>query len=327
MKISIAMATCNGAGYLQEQLDSFLAQTRRPDELVVSDDASTDATLDILSRFRENAPFDVRIIRNSSNLGYAGNFSRALCETAGDLVFLSDQDDVWFPDKLETVEAAATDSNSLVLMNDAVLTDQDLNEAGVTKLGQIRSAGLSDSRFVMGSCAAIRRGFLDLVLPIPPDYPAHDGWIIRIAEGVGGRSLVEKPLQYYRRHGNNESPFIANRTAPVTRLDLLKHRVATVREKKSQPVDVLNEQTEVQVDKILLSGVERAMQRSEGPDAEGFRRYADALKQKIEFGQMREQVRKRNRLFRVPGVMILYARGGYTHFRGYMSAFRDIVFK
>ena len=99
LRISIAMSTYNGGKYLQEQLDSFLAQTSLPDELVITDDCSTDNTLEIIQAFAAMAPFEVRWEQNEKNLGYTGNFNQALMKTTGDLVFLSDQDDVWFPEK------------------------------------------------------------------------------------------------------------------------------------------------------------------------------------------------------------------------------------
>lgn len=107
MKMSIAMATYNGARYLREQLDSFAAQTRLPDELVVCDDGSSDDTLNILEEFARTAPFQVRIFRNDVNLGYAQNFARALERCVGDLVFLSDHDNVWFEDKIDVKESYA----------------------------------------------------------------------------------------------------------------------------------------------------------------------------------------------------------------------------
>lgn len=142
MKISIAMASYNGEKYIKGQLDSFLAQTRLPDELIITDDCSTDRTEVIVREFEEVAPFKVIFHRNEKNLGYCGNFNAALMKTTGDIVFLSDQDDVWFPEKIETmVGLAEKNPDMLVLMNDTELTDGDLNSVGLTKLGQIKSAG------------------------------------------------------------------------------------------------------------------------------------------------------------------------------------------
>jgi glycosyltransferase involved in cell wall biosynthesis len=100
MKTSIALATYNGEKYVEEQLDSYLTQTVLPDELIVSDDCSTDATQQMLGAFAKKAPFRVVLLCNIENVGYGQNFSRALSQTTGDLVFLSDKDDVWFPEKI-----------------------------------------------------------------------------------------------------------------------------------------------------------------------------------------------------------------------------------
>jgi glycosyltransferase involved in cell wall biosynthesis len=101
--ISVALAAYNGARYLQEQLDSLAAQRRLPDELVVVDDASSDGTVGILERFRATAPFEVKVHRNTANLGYSANFEVAISRCTGDIIFMSDQDDVWFPEKIEAV--------------------------------------------------------------------------------------------------------------------------------------------------------------------------------------------------------------------------------
>ena len=98
--ISIALASYNGARYVREQLDSFAAQRRLPDELVVCDDGSTDDTAEQVERFAEGAPFEVRLERNARTLTTTPNFEKAISLCRGDLIFLSDQDDVWLPEKL-----------------------------------------------------------------------------------------------------------------------------------------------------------------------------------------------------------------------------------
>jgi len=212
------MATYNGAQYLQEQLQSFVDQTRQPDELIITDDCSTDRTESIVREFAKTAPFIVDFYRNEKNLGYCGNFNAALMKTTGDLVFLSDQDDVWFPEKIEKImDVAELAPYALVVMNDAALTDGGLNEVGLTKIGQIRSAGFNMSNFVMGCCSAVRRELLDICLPIPVGYKAHDSWILGFAENLNAKVVDETTLQYYRRHESNESQFIANRTIKVSR--------------------------------------------------------------------------------------------------------------
>ena len=100
---SIALATYNGEKFLQRQLDTLAAQTRLPDEMAVCDDGSTDGTLEILRQFAETAPFPVRIFQNLKNLGPGRNFRKAFSLCEGDVTFFCDQDDVWFPEKLETL--------------------------------------------------------------------------------------------------------------------------------------------------------------------------------------------------------------------------------
>ena len=95
MRISIAMTTYNGSKYLNDQLKSFSQQDQAPDELIVCDDGSSDNTIKILEKFSLNAPFDVKIYQNESNLGFTKNFENALSKCTGDLIFLSDQDDIW----------------------------------------------------------------------------------------------------------------------------------------------------------------------------------------------------------------------------------------
>jgi glycosyltransferase involved in cell wall biosynthesis len=99
-RISIALCVCNGARFLGEQLSSLCAQRRLPDEVVVGDDASDDDSVAIIEKFSAEAPFPVRLIRNSSRLGVRGNFQKVIAHCVHDLIALCDQDDVWLPEKL-----------------------------------------------------------------------------------------------------------------------------------------------------------------------------------------------------------------------------------
>jgi glycosyltransferase involved in cell wall biosynthesis len=225
MRISIAMATFQGAAHLREQLDSFSAQRRLPDELVVSDDCSSDETCEIVRDFSGSAPFEVRLEVNPVNLGLAENFSRALSMATGDLIFLSDQDDVWQENKIaRMIELAEAHPNALCLMNDAWLSDGALNPSGQSKLNEIRAAGLSDRQFVMGCCAVLRRELLEFALPIPDLMWAHDNWLVGIADQVGRVERFAEPLQYYRLHGGNTSDFFVNRAKAQTKREELAER-------------------------------------------------------------------------------------------------------
>ena len=325
LKVSIAMATYNGEKYLQEQLDSFLAQTRLPDELVITDDCSADNTLAIIEKFAASAPFEVRWGRNEENLGYTGNFNKALMKATGDLVFLSDQDDVWFPEKLERMERyALEDPEALVVMNDAALTDHALNDTGLTKLGQIATAGMSDSSFVMGCCAAVRRELLELCLPIPAGYMGHDNWIVEMAEGVGRKRVFRDVLQCYRRHDENESQFIANRTTKVTRWMVFRHSLARAVTGDGQQEQMV--QSCIQIGRFL-EGVRVAGARSEFPLSNSFEAYARQLEWRFLTMERRMEMRLKARWQRLPDVINLWKSGAYSEFSGVHSAVRDLLFR
>lgn len=324
MKVSIAMATYNGAKHLQEQLDSFLNQMRLPDELVISDDDSTDLTLDIVERFKQEAPFKVIILRNQANLGYSANFSRALSATSGDLVFLSDQDDVWYSNKLAAMEEIAeSNPDASAIMCDAALTDEELNHVGLTKLGQIRSAGLSDSSFVMGCCAAVKRPFLNLVLPIPDSYPAHDNWIIQMAEGVGGKLVHEEVLQCYRRHGANESQFVANNLAKVTKKDVQFSRLRSAID-LFRGEGVQRHEEQLSRAAVLLQGVDEAVARN-GGNCKEWIKYREEVRRYVEVSKARRQIQKSSRVKRISAVFSLWKTGGYEHSNGLSSVVRDLI--
>lgn len=212
MRISIALASFNGGRYLHEQLRSFAAQTRLPDQVVVTDDLSTDQTIQVARDFAKDAPFEVIVESNPRRLGVTSNFDRALSLCNGDLVFLSDQDDVWFPEKIATlVDLATSRPAAACWMVDALLADEKLVPTGTGKMQQIRSAGLPATAMVMGCCAAFRRDLLDLLLPIPGDQPAHDTWLVQVADLLSLVERVELPMQWYRRHGRNVSQARVNR--------------------------------------------------------------------------------------------------------------------
>ena len=321
------MATYNGAKYLQEQLDSFVDQTRLPDELVVCDDCSTDSTVEILQRFAEVAPFEVRVFVNEKNLGYAQNFGRALALCTGDLIFLSDQDDVWFPEKLTVIEnLAIEDDYSQVFMNDAELVYHDLSPTGLTKQGQIKSAGMAQSSFVMGCCMAIRRDFLQRLFPIPVSCKGHDVWLSKFAEGLQQRYITSKVLQIYRRHESNESTFVANKTHRVNKIDTFSRKLHKISENRSigshsydltEAISLTNEvinfltawldETSDQELKLKISDFKNSQKKT-----------YKALKYRLE-------IRKMLVIERIFWGLNFYRKGGYEQFSGFLSYVRDIL--
>lgn len=222
--VSIALATFNGANYIKEQLDSFASQIRIPDELVICDDGSTDDTIDIVLEFRNSAPFAVRLIQNEQNLGHVQNFSKAISHCIGDIIFLSDQDDKWFPEKIENVVTAMQETPKCwVAVHDGEIADEELTPSGQTKMLQLRRGYGSADTISTGALSALRRGLLEYALPIPAGSTAHDTWLHQLASQLPGRRIVlEESLQYIRRHNTNTSSWIVNNKKPIRSYDVIR---------------------------------------------------------------------------------------------------------
>src|SRR5882757_2441246 len=120
LRTSIALATYQGERFLPQQLESFLGQTRRPDELCISDDGSTDETLDIIRAFASSAPFPVKCVANPVRGGVNKNFENAVSHCTGEVILFSDQDDVWLPQHIEGLVAPMEGNSGIVALRATV---------------------------------------------------------------------------------------------------------------------------------------------------------------------------------------------------------------
>jgi glycosyltransferase involved in cell wall biosynthesis len=222
MKISIAMTTYNGEKYLLEQLESFLIQERKPDELVICDDGSTYKTLEILNNFSEKAPFDVRIYKNKKNLGYSKNFEKAISLCTGDIIFLSDQDDIWFKNKIkEIIDISKVYSDKKMYIHDALITDSNLKTTKQSRFEKLKSENKSSNDFTTGCLTAFKKELKGTILPIPKNIK-FDIWINKIGVFTENRIIIKKKLQYWRRHKNNTSSTNAKK---ITKFTFLKKKI------------------------------------------------------------------------------------------------------
>ena len=218
MRLSIALASYNGNLFLNEQIRSIINQSVLPEELIVSDDYSSDKTNDCLAGWETRCPFDYHILRQSRNVGVVSNFSTAISACKGDVIVLADQDDAWHPHKLSRIrDAFARDASVGLVFSDADLVDQDLKPLGRTlwqsigfneaERAQIRTPWGFDlllRRFlVTGATLAFRRSLLELVLPISK-HLIHDAWIAIAAAAVSKIECIEEPLIQYRQHPNQQ---------------------------------------------------------------------------------------------------------------------------
>jgi len=206
--VSIAMATWNGARFLRQQLDTIYAQTWRNLEVVVSDDASTDGTAAILAEYA--ASRGLRFAVNPERLGLVQNFARAIALCHGELIALSDQDDLWKPHKVETLAAnlggftliysspveTLTAEGRLILDD---VTGQVLDFARRRGTGSPTRCLLAEN-WVVSHTLLFRRELVRDALPIPPHQPFHDGWLALVASTLGGIRYLDENLQTYRQH-------------------------------------------------------------------------------------------------------------------------------
>ncbi len=205
MKISVALAAYKGEQYIAAQLESILLQLGENDEVIVSDDYPAGKTRDIVLNMA-SADKRIRYIEGYGK-GVVKNFENAMLNCTGDVIFLSDQDDVWLPGKVESVMNEIRNGAQLVL-HDASVTDSNLN---ITDESFFSSHNSNTSFFknviknsFVGCCMAFTREFMLEVLPFPEKLPMHDWWIALVALKKKRKTvMLNKPLILWRRHGSN----------------------------------------------------------------------------------------------------------------------------
>jgi glycosyltransferase involved in cell wall biosynthesis len=207
MKISVCMATYNGAKYIAVQLSSILEQLGADDEVVIVDDASTDNTVEIILGFADPR---IRLYQNEKNLGAVQTFNRALHLVEGDLVFLSDQDDRWYSSKVSTIKTLFESQDVDLVVHDARVTTEDrIVSESLFELCNSAPGVLKNiiSSTHTGCCMVLRKKVLSKMLPIPNKKGIfHDSWIGILSGCFGYRKIFLKtPLIDYRRHGGNVS--------------------------------------------------------------------------------------------------------------------------
>lgn len=217
-RLSVALCTYNGARFLGAQLDSFVAQSRRPDELVVCDDGSSDGTVELLAAFEARAPFSVRVVRNQTRLGPTKNFEKAIQLCTGDVIATSDQDDIWLPDKLAlSLAAFAAFPHPGLVFTDAEVVEEDLRSRGhhMWDVVQFGASARREMRrglafqvllrqwVVTGATMVFQSALRPYLLPIPEPW-VHDAWIALISSALAPVKMVEVPTVKYRQHRDQQ---------------------------------------------------------------------------------------------------------------------------
>jgi glycosyltransferase involved in cell wall biosynthesis len=218
MRTSIALATYQGARYLAQQLESFLSQTRPPDELCVSDDGSTDETLDVVRAFSSTAPFPVKLVANPIRGGVNKNFENAAMHCTGDVILFSDQDDVWLPSHIERlVFPMERDARIMAVASDSQFVDETLKISGGTQAqsdrfsNSLRAATMRLPRNQIelvlrqnihsGHGMGFRRSLLPLLVPFTATF-MFDEWVLVLAATAGFITYAPEALTLHRQHRN-----------------------------------------------------------------------------------------------------------------------------
>lgn len=207
MKISVCVATYNGEKYIKEQLLSVLKNIKEDDEIIISDDGSTDDTIAIIKEMAENEK-RINLIAGP-RLGVLKNFENAISIAQGDIVFLCDQDDVWVDNKVNEVLKIFEKTNCLLVIHNASIVNEDLTKQGLSFF-EFKNSGKGFWKNLwrntyIGCCMAFKKSMFNYILPIPENVPMHDQWIGLLAENKGKVEFLDEELLLYRRHGDNAS--------------------------------------------------------------------------------------------------------------------------
>jgi glycosyltransferase involved in cell wall biosynthesis len=207
-RVSICMAAYNGERYIELQIRSILNQLREYDELIIVDDASTDATRDCVRHIGDPR---IRLIESKENRGVLASFEQAIQEASGSVIFLSDQDDIWDPEKISTVMRAFHQNRKVrvVLTATCPIDDQgrQLGDASEKKGRGFSDGFLSNliRNKYQGCTMAFRSTLRPEILPFPVGHDVlHDIWIGSRNKLSGGVTVfIDRPLVRYRRHARN----------------------------------------------------------------------------------------------------------------------------
>ena len=207
MKISVCMASYNGAKYIKRQLQSIITQLGPDDQVVIVDDGSKDDTVQIVKSFLDPR---IQLHSNSKNIGVVKTFERALHLAKGDLILLSDQDDLWYDNKIAVVMNIFLTQEVDLILHDAVIVNgshiisNSLHESVTSSTGLVKNIV---SNTYTGCCMAFKKEILNKILPIPTRRGIfHDSWIGIMSKYYGYKvELINIPLIEWNRHGQNVS--------------------------------------------------------------------------------------------------------------------------
>lgn len=250
--ISVALATYNGEDMVEAQIRSILSQSCPPGEIIVSDDNSTDLTVQVIQRIKAEGYYtDIKIIENKERKGYTKNYENAIKNCSGEIIFLSDQDDFWFPGKIEKImKVFYKNSETRLVYHDAKYADSNLHPQDLTvfeKRQHIRKkrsfVQILKNPGVKGCTVAFSADLKNKALPFVDEH-GKDFWLVVIAAALGSIVPVSDTLMFYRRHSKAQTKDIGKTGVlkkvfwsipsdkKIKTLKLLYHRISFLQEQK-----------------------------------------------------------------------------------------------
>jgi glycosyltransferase involved in cell wall biosynthesis len=240
MKISVCMATYNGEAFIERQLSSILIQLNNYDEIIIVDDCSKDNTVQIIKKFSDSR---IKLSLNQSNQGVIKTFEKAISRASGDVIFLSDQDDYWFNNKVLEIKEIIKKGADLII-HDASVVDREgsnIYQSWYEAIGGFKFGVLTNiikNRFT-GCCMAFNQSIKNKILPIPNQIDMHDQWIGIISALYKFNIYYSKKcLIKYTRHSSNLSTMGKRKIKIilVSRVKLIMYILIHIMKKKRQKI-------------------------------------------------------------------------------------------
>lgn len=217
--VSIVLATYNGAIYIEKQLESYFSQTVLANEIVIYDDGSTDDTVSIIEKYKDKYPEVIKFSVNNSNIGTKKTIEKAILDAQGDIIFLSDQDDIWLPDKIEKIVRKFNDdpecwgvfsNTKFIDINGKELEGTFWDRVGFFKSDRETSIDLCEyilryGNIACGTSLAIRKISLNYITPFRlMDTIWHDEWICLVLASMNRLTFIDDTLLLYRLHNSQQ---------------------------------------------------------------------------------------------------------------------------
>lgn len=327
---SVALCSYNGERFIHAQLNSILEQTQLPDEVVICDDNSSDKTVEIIERTMLDFGGKFKLVQNDETLGYVRNFEKCISLCSGEIIFLSDQDDIWLAEKIaKTYGVMSRSPETGMTFSDGTVVDENLKDSGYTLYGkhgipemerhQIVSSMLKRDVWIKGCTIAFRSELRKYLYPGSAGSWGHDWWIAFIAAVISRIDFLDEPLMLYRRHSSTSGadPYLSEGFLRTVRRygkkilaapDDREYRRWNEMAAHLESISDIENDNEVNMEEILQSGI-------------------DTVKKRRDFEKNRVELRWKNPFLRVlPATKLLlsgcYGIYGYK-FKSYL---KDLVY-